>query len=590
LGELRSLIPYLRRYRRGILLGLVCVFLANLFGLAVPYLLKEGIDVLYLEGAERGMLLRYALLVVGAAALGGTFRFGMRQLLNGISRRVEYDLRNDFFRNLLRLDARFYGEMPTGEIMSRATNDIQAVRMVAGPAYMYLVNTVFMTAFALALMIWIDPLLTLAALVPLLGLPPVTIRFGRIIHARFEQIQEQFGTLSTMVQENLAGVRIVKAYNQEEAQGRIFSALSQEYFARNVKLAFVSGAFYPMLGLLSGMGMLVVLWLGVLRVMDGQITVGEFIAFGLYLGMLSWPLIALGWVVNLFQRGAASMRRINRVLHAEPDIQDPAEPRLPARIRGEIEFRHVGFRYPGTEREVLRDLSFTVPAGSTVAVVGPTGSGKSSLIQLLARRHDPTAGEILLDGVPLREWPLATLREQLGVVPQDTFLFSESIAENLLPTDALDDPEVRKERIRAAARVAQLEEEALTFPRGMETMLGERGINLSGGQKQRATLARAIARDPRVLILDDALSAVDTHTERRILEGLREVRAERTSLVVSHRVSAVMDADLILVLEDGRVVERGTHDALLAAGGTYAILNRRQMLTRDIDGASEGVA
>jgi ATP-binding cassette, subfamily B, multidrug efflux pump len=433
-------------------------------------------------------------------------------------------------------------------------------------------------------MLWIDPLLTLAALVPLLALPPVTIRFGTIIHARFEKIQEQFGALSTMVQENLAGVRIVKAYNQEEAQGRLFSELSHEYFARNVKLAFVSGAFYPLLGLLSGMGMLVVLWLGILRVMEGDLTVGEFIAFGLYLGMLSWPLIALGWVVNLFQRGAASMRRINRVLHAHPDIHDPEEPRLPEEIRGELEFRHVGFRYPGTEREVLRDLSFRVPAGSTVAVVGPTGAGKSTIIHLLSRRYDPTSGEILLDGVPLREWPLAALRAQLGVVPQDTFLFSERISENLLPADALGDPGARHERVREAAAVAQLEHEALSFPEGLETMLGERGINLSGGQKQRATLARAIARDPRVLILDDALSAVDTHTERRILEGLREVRERRTTLVVSHRVSAVMEAELILVLEDGRIVERGTHAQLVSAGGTYALLNRRQLLSRDLDG------
>ncbi len=383
--ELQALLPYLRRYRTGIFWGLVLVVLANALTLAGPYFIKQGIDALGTPGVTRGVILRYAGLVVLTALLGGAARYGMRELLNGISRRVEYDLRNDFFRHLLRLDARFYNGMQTGEIMSRATNDIQAVRMAAGPAYMYLVNTVAVSIFALTLMVWISPRLTLLALVPMVLLPPVTIFFGNVIHQRFERIQEQFGTLSTMVQENLAGIRIVKAYGQERPQTRHFEALADDYLQRNMGLARISGLFYPLLTLLAGLGMVIVLWLGGMAIVRGEITVGEFVAFGLYLGMLIWPLIALGWVVNLVQRGAASMGRINRILRTEPAVQDPEQPVEPREIRGELEFRNVSFRYPGTEREVLHNVSFRVPAGATLAVVGPTGAGKSTLVSLLVR-------------------------------------------------------------------------------------------------------------------------------------------------------------------------------------------------------------
>jgi ATP-binding cassette, subfamily B, multidrug efflux pump len=582
--ELLALRPYLRRYAVLIAAGLVMVVVANAFWLVPPYLVKEAIDALGEPGAERAVLARYAGLIIGAALLGGSARFAMRQLLNGVSRRVEFDLRNRFFDHLLRLDASFYGNMPTGEIMSRATNDIAAVRMVAGPAYMYLVNTVVVSLFALTLLVWIDPGLTLAVMVPMFSLPPITLAFGKLIHERFDAIQERFGTMSTMVQENLAGVRIVKAYGQEKRQTERFADLAAEYLQRNLSLAHVSGLFRPMLGFFSGLAMAVALLLGGRRVIEGTISIGDLVAFMLYLAMLAWPMIALGWVVNLFQRGAASMGRINRILAVEPRIVEPSLPvQPPSPLRGEIEFRDVSFRYPGTRRDVLRNISFRVSAGQTLALVGATGSGKSTLVHLLARVYDPTGGEILLDGIPLHRIPLDTLRGAIGMVTQDAFLFSDTIRENLSLGFDESDPAREELRIRRAAAVAQLDAAVGELPGGYDTLLGERGVNLSGGQKQRATLARAIAREPGVLVLDDALSAVDSHTESEILRGLRSILRERTSVIVSHRVSAVMGADLILVLADGEIVERGGHDSLVAAGGRYAKLLRRQLLQEEVE-------
>ena len=584
--ELKALFPYLRRYRKSISLGILLVVLANAFTLVSPRLISEGIDALGRPGTTHRTIAGYAALTVLAALLGGAARYGMREILNGVSRRVEYDLRNDFFRHLLRLDAPFYGRTSTGEIMSRATNDIQAIRMVAGPAYMYLVNVVVVTVLALTLMVLISPRMTLYALVPMLLLPPSTLGFGRVIHRQFKRIQEEFGELSTVAQENLAGVRIIKAYGQEEAQVARFRDMSASYMRRNLEMARTAGLFHPLLGLFGGMAMVVTLLAGGRAIMRGEITVGELIEFTLYLGMLMWPMISLGWVVNLFQRGAASMGRVVRVLETRPEVQEPEDPAAPAVVRGEIEFRNVSFRYPGTERWVLHGVSFRIAAGNTVAVVGPTGSGKSTVAALLARVYDPTEGEVLLDGIPVRRWPLDRLRAAIGMVPQDGFLFSATLRENLALGFDEPDPRAAEERIRRAARIAQLDETVMQFPAGYDTLLGERGINLSGGQKQRATLARAIARDPEVLVLDDALSAVDTHTETEILQGLREVLAGRTAVVVSHRVTAVMNADRIVVLEDGRVAEEGTHAELLKTGGTYSILQRRQLLSDDLDADS----
>ena len=581
--ELLTLFPYLRRHAVPILWGLLLVVLANAFTLAPPYFIKRGIDALSQAGAARGDVLTFAILVIITAVLGGAARYGMRELLNGVSRKVEFDLGNDLFRHLVRLDAPFYGRTPTGDIMSRMTNDLSAVRMAAGPAYMYLVNTLVGTIIALSMMVWIDARLTLVSILPMLALPPVTVGFGQIIHLRFEKIQEQLAALSTMAQENLSGIRIVKAYGREGQQVERIRELSEEYLERNMGLARVSGLFHPVLALFSGFAMVVALLAGGRAVMRGEISVGDFVAFTLYLGMLSWPMIALGWVVNLFQRGAASMARINRILAEQPKVSDPAEPVTIGEIRGEVEFRDVAFTYPGSERPILSGISFHLPAGKMLAIVGATGSGKSTLVALLARLYDPTSGEVLLDGVPIRELSLEEVRAAIGVVPQDAFLFSDSIRENLALGVSGGDAAARDERVSWAAGIAQLDRTIDRLPAGYDTLLGERGVNLSGGQKQRATLARAIARDPKVLVLDDALSAVDTHTEAEILAGLRGVLRDRTSVVVSHRVSAVMGADQIVVLDDGRVVESGTHADLLQSGGVYAALLHRQLLTEDVE-------
>ena len=590
MGELRAILPYFRPYLRSLYWGVVLVFFANLFQMAGPYLIKLALDGMEDTDpdASAARIATYAGLIVATAFVGGAARYGMRELLNGMSRRIECDLRDDFFVHLLRLDATFYGSTRTGDLMSRATNDTLAVRMAVGPAVMYTANTIVGFVFSLSFMLWISPRLTLYAIVPMIVLPPIVLGFGRIIHRRFEQIQEQFSSLSTFVQENLTGVRIVRAYTQEAEQARQFDVFNEEYRRKNMSLVLSAGAFHPILMLISGIALVLATWLGALEVIAGAMTKGDFVAFGFYLVMLIWPMIALGWVVNLYQRGAASMGRLNEILAVKPAVGVPLEPISLAAARGGIEFRNVSFSYPNTQREVLDAISFVVEPGATVAIVGPTGSGKSTLVALLARQYDPTGGEILLDGVKLTDVDPAELRLRIGMVPQDPFLFSASIADNVgLGLDS-DEPLLTEsgepsDVIAAATSVAQLAEQIEGFPKGYGTMLGERGINLSGGQKQRATLARALARDPLILVLDDALSAVDTHTEAKILDDLRSVMKRRTSFIISHRVSAVMHADEILVLDDGALVERGTHVELINARGTYARLLRRQMLEEDLE-------
>ena len=591
MNELRTVLPYFRPYRAGVVAGLALVIVTNLFTMVGPYLIKLAIDGLGDPDVTMGRISTYALLIVAAALLGGAAKYGMRELLNGLSRRIECDLRNDFFSHLLRLDASFYGGTRTGDLMARATNDTQAVRMATGPAIMYSVNTLVSFLLALGFMVWISPRLTLYALIPMVILPPVVFAFARVIHQRFEKIQEQFATLSTMVQENLTGMRIVRAYVQEESQAYHFDGLNREYMDRNMGLVKVAGLFHPILALFSGTAMVLVLWLGGLEVIAGRITLGDFVAFGIYVAMLIWPLIALGWVVNLFQRGAASMGRLNRIFETEPAVRPPQNPVRLAEPRGAVEFRNVSFRYPGTERLVLEDVSFSADPGQTVAVVGPTGSGKTTLVTLIPRIYDVTGGHVLVDGVDVRDLDPGDLRSLIGMVPQDPFLFSTTIEENIgLGLDLSAEASDPDEAVVEAASIAQLHESIQGFPRRWRTLLGERGVNLSGGQKQRTTLARAVARDPRILVLDDALSAVDTHTEARILDDLTRVMEGRTSFIISHRVSAVMNADLILVLDGGRIVERGRHPDLIALGGTYARLLHRQMLEQDIEATVVGAA
>jgi ATP-binding cassette subfamily B protein len=598
LRTLRTLLPFARPYRNGILAGMLLIVVADGFGALVPWMLGRGIDVLSTPDVTGRMVLQNAVALVLFAAIGGAGRYGMRQRLNGISRRIENDLRDDLFDHLLRLDAGFYGRMRTGDLMSRATNDTNAVRMAIGPGVMYMVNTIVATTFALLFMLRYHVGLTLISLVPIVLLAPVMLYFSRRLHRGWEQIQEHFGDLQTMVQENLSGVRIVRAYVQEHAQEREFEVLNRGYLEKNMAVARIAAVFHPLLSTLATLGLLAVFWFGGNLVMAGAISAGDFISFGIYLAMLIWPMMAIGWVTNLFQRGAAALARIQAIRHTQPAVTEPVHATVLPHVRGAVEFRAVSFRYPGSERLVLEDVSFRIEAGETAALVGPTGAGKSTIVALLTRRYDPTSGAVLLDDVPLPELSLAQLRSAIGIVPQDAFVFSETIAENIalgLPRDdgsddappapllAGADSEYVDRRIEDAARIARLTETITAFPRGFATRLGERGVNLSGGQRQRATLARALARDPAVLILDDALSAVDTHTEREILEGLHDAVRARTALIISHRVSAVMNADRILVIDDGRIVERGRHDALIARGGLYAQLLHRQLLAERLD-------
>ena len=577
--HLRTLLPYYRPYLKGLVAGMFFILVSNVFTIVGPFIVKLAIDGLTAD-MTRTRIIQYALLLVGAALVAGAARYGMRKFLNGISRKIETDLRNDLFAHLLRLPPQFYDRWRTGDLMSRATNDVQAVRQVAGPAIMYLVNTITIGAMALGLMIWISPRLTFIAMIPMVLMPGLVIWLGKKINVRFERIQEQFSEISNFAQENLAGIRIVKAYGREADRSRAFGVLNSEYRRRNMDLAKIWGAFFPVLTFMGGLGSVLVLWIGGREVISGAITVGDFVAFGFYLILLMWPMIAVGWVTNQIQRGAASMGRINSLL-AEPHvIADPPSPIALPSVRGEIEFRDVSFRYPGTERWVLKNVSFHIEPGQTVAVVGGTASGKTTLVRLIPRLYDVGAGSVEVDGVDVRRMRLEDLRDSVGVVPQDPFLFSMPLGRNLtMGQFGLEGAE----RLDRAVDIAQLRATLQVLPEGLDTALGERGINLSGGQKQRATIARALYRETPILILDDSLSAVDTITEQAILAGLRQFMHDRTSIIVSHRVTAVAGADLILVLEDGELVERGTHAELLSLRGVYARLLERQLLEEEIE-------
>ncbi len=578
--KLRPLFPYFRCYRKYLISGILCIAATAAVGLLAPLIVGGAIDSLH-EDVSRRTLAAYGLAIVGLSLVRGVFQFAQRKILVTMSRHIELDIRDQLFAHLARLHAGFYQKSYTGDIMARATNDLNAVRMICGPAIMYGTNTLFTGVGALFFMAGIHLGMTLVAagVLPLIAI--VTTVFGRRIHVLFDRVQEQFSTLSTKVQENLAGARVVRAYVREAAEEEAFADLNREYVDRNRELIRWQAAFHPFLQGVVGLGLAAILWYGGRMLIAGTITIGEFVAFNLFLGLLTWPMIAIGWVINLTERGTASLARIRRILDEEPAIRDREPLVRGVAIRGALDFRRLDFTYEGLERPVLEEIELEVEAGSTVAIVGRTGAGKSTLLSLVPRLIDPPAGRLTLDGVDVRRLPLADLRRAIAMVPQETILFSASIRDNV----AYGRPNANEEEVLRAAGLAGLDLDLEGFPRGLDTMVGERGITLSGGQKQRVALARAIIRDPRILLLDDCLSAVDTETEERILRNLRTVFVGRTVLQVSHRVSAAQLADSIVVLDHGRIAESGSHQQLLDTGGIYADLYQRQMLEEQLAAA-----
>ena len=577
--HLRPLFPYLKKYRSAYIWGGVCVLLMNTTWVLFPPIIGHAIDDMRKTGVKLHTIGMLALMLLAVSVVKAIFQFLIRWVLIGASREIEFDLRNELFRHLEGLSHSFYQRTRTGEIMAKATNDLNAVRMLLGPGFMYTANTIVFTALALTFMLRISHHLTFYAFLPLPVVSIVIQYFGRRIHERFERIQAMFSDISARAQENFSGVRVIRAYVQEEAEIAGFETANREYINRSLKLVRLMGMLWPTLETMLGLAIVLVLWLGGREVVLGRITVGQFTAFNTYMVLLTWPVIALGWVINIFQRGTASLGRIYQLMQEKPEITDSLMVKplpLGEGLHGEIEFRNLTFSYNGNV--VLHGIDLRIPAGTSMAIVGPTGSGKTTLVSLIPRIYNAEPGSVLIDGRPIRDYALADLRRNIGFVPQETFLFSETVRENI----AFGVPTASDVEIQWAAEAANIATDIEEFPEKYKTLVGERGITLSGGQKQRTAIARALIRNPRILILDDALSSVDTHTEDKILNHLRDVMRGRTTIFISHRVSTVRNADRIAVLHSGRIVELGTHDELLALNGYYSDLYNKQLLEEEL--------